>query len=173
LKRIRFRRWLFGIWGILPPSIQWVLTWLIIPKFLVGAVAVIFDEQGRVLLFRHTYRQEYPWGLPGGWLKMQESAIDAVEREVLEESGYEIRALYPLVIGGDPGQRRLDLIFLCEFAGGEFRPSGEVMDSQFFSPASLPGRVEPFHVKVIQYATEVHQEDIVRRSGAGSMHSSQ
>lgn len=148
---------------------QWLITWLIIPKFLVGAVAVVFGEDGRVLLFRHTYRQEYPWGLPGGWLKMQESAIDAVEREIFEESGYEIRALYPLVIGGDPAQRRLDLIFLCEFAGGEFKPSGEVADARFFSPASLPGRVEPFHVKVIHYAAEVRREDATRRSGAASI----
>jgi ADP-ribose pyrophosphatase YjhB (NUDIX family) len=140
-----------------------------IPKFLVGAVAVILGEDNKVLLFRHTYRDEYPWGLPGGWLKMQESAVDAVEREIFEESGYEIRALYPLVIGGDPGQRRLDLIFLCEFAGGTFRPSGEVAEARFFAPDSLPGQVEPFHVEVVRYAVAVHREDANRRSGAASI----
>ena len=164
MKRIRFRRWLFNTWGKLPARVRWVLTWLILPKFLVGAVAVVFDSEGRVLLFRHTYRQRYPWGLPGGWLKNQESAIDAVEREIYEESGYEIRALYPLVIGGDPDQRRLDLIFLCELAGGEFRPSGEVEEAAFFLSESLPGQVEPFHVKVVQYAAEVLQEDRIRHS---------
>ncbi len=139
------------------------------PKFLVGAVAVIFDEEDRVLLFRHTYRQDYPWGLPGGWLKIRESAIDAVEREIFEESGYEINALYPLVIGGDPAQRRLDLIFLCEFAGGEFRPSGEVAEARFFSTEALSGRVEAFHVDVVRYAAEVHREDANRRAGAASI----
>lgn len=139
------------------------------PKFLVGAVAVIFDENDRVLLFRHTYRQKYPWGLPGGWLKNRESAIDAVEREILEESGFEIRALYPLVIGGDPAQRRLDLIFLCEFAGGQFRPSGEVAEARFFSTEALPGRVEAFHVDVVRYAAEVRREDADRHAGHESI----
>ncbi len=33
------------------------------------------------------------WALPGGWADIGESPSEAVEREVREESGYEVRAV--------------------------------------------------------------------------------
>jgi ADP-ribose pyrophosphatase YjhB (NUDIX family) len=147
--------WLLGLWRRLPSSLQGRIEWLLLPKFLVGAVAVVLDDSGGVLLFRHTYRLDYPWGLPGGWIKASEQPTDAVEREVLEESGLLIKALHPLVVGGDRDLRRLDLIFLCQLVGGTFRPSAEVSDAGFFELRALPGCVEPFHVQVATYATKV------------------
>ena len=146
---------LLRVWRRLPGWAHHALERLLLPKFLVGGIAVVFDDQGRVLLFRHTYRDRYPWGLPGGWLQGGEDPIDAVEREVYEESGYQIKALHPLVVGGDHDLRRLDLIFLCDLAGGAFRPSAEVSDAAFFLPDDLPGLVEPFHVDVVIYGIKV------------------
>jgi 8-oxo-dGTP diphosphatase len=146
---------LLRIWRRLPGWARNMIERLLLPKFLVGGVAVVFDDRGRVLLFRHTYRDRYPWGLPGGWLKGGEDPIDAVEREVYEESGYRVKALHPLVIGGDRDTRRLDLIFLCDLEGGAFRSSAEVSAAGFHSLDELPGLVEPFHVDVVTYGTEV------------------
>ena len=67
------------------------------PKFLVGVLAVIFDDRGRVLLLKHTYRPDYPWGLPGGWLRAGEGAAEGIERELLEETGFVVRAIRPLM----------------------------------------------------------------------------
>ncbi len=105
---------------------------------MVGASAVIFDEHERVLLFRHTYRREYPWGIPGGWLKAGEDPTAAVVREVYEESALRIRVLHPLHIGGCQRERRFDLIFLCELQGGSFHPSDEVSEARFFAIDELP-----------------------------------
>jgi 8-oxo-dGTP diphosphatase len=143
------------VWRHLPGRLQGHIEWRLLPKFLVGSMAVVLDGQGRVLLFRHTYRDAYPWGLPGGWLKAGEAPGDAIEREVFEESGFRVKALHPLVIGGDLDLRRLDLIFLCDLVGGEFRPSAEVSEAGFFAADELPGRVEPFHVQVAAYAAKV------------------
>jgi len=44
----------------------------------------VLDEEGRVLLFRHTYRPFAPWGFPSGRLKPNESPAEAIEREVRE-----------------------------------------------------------------------------------------
>jgi ADP-ribose pyrophosphatase YjhB (NUDIX family) len=147
--------WLLGVWRRLPGGLQGAIEWLLLPKFLVGAVAVVIDDSGSVLLFRHTYRNDYPWGLPGGWIKASEEPTDAIEREVLEESGLLIKALHPLVVGGDRDLRRLDLIFLCQLVGGTFQQSAEVSDAGFFELSALPGRVEPFHVQVADYAIRV------------------
>ena len=61
------------------------------PSVMVGAMALIQDEQGRVLLVEHTYRRQVPWGLPGGWLKRAESPEAGLMREVFEETGLEVR----------------------------------------------------------------------------------
>jgi ADP-ribose pyrophosphatase YjhB (NUDIX family) len=143
------------IWRRLPFWVQGWVEWLLLPKHLVGSMAVVFDEEGRVLLFHHTYRDEYPWGLPGGWLERGEDPMRAVEREVFEEGGYRVKTLHALVIGGDRELGRLDLIFLCDLVGGHFRPSPEVSEAGFFPPEALPGRVEPFHVEVVRYASRV------------------
>jgi len=151
---------LLRLWRRTPAWVQGRIEWLLLPKFLVGSMAVVLDDAERVLLFRHTYRQVYPWGLPGGWLKAGEAPGDAIEREVFEESGYRIRALHPLVIGGDKALRRLDLIFLCDLVGGAFRPSAEVSDAGFFTAHELDGRVEPFHVQVAAYAAKVMRGEV-------------
>ena len=117
----------------------------LLPKFLVGAVAVVFNPEGHILLFRHTYRSECPWGLPGGWLKKGENAEDAIVRECFEESGYHIRVKRSVVVGGDRKMQRLDLYYECELPGGEFRPSAEVSAAKFFPLDQLPDCLEPFH----------------------------
>jgi ADP-ribose pyrophosphatase YjhB (NUDIX family) len=132
-------------------------------------MAVVLDDAGRVLLFRHTYRADYPWGIPGGWLKGNEDPIDAVEREVFEESGFRIKAMHPLVIGGDRALRRLDLIFLCRLVEGSFRASAEVSDAGFFAPEDLPGRVEPFHMDVAAYARKVMAGEVVGQPRPGGI----
>ena len=147
--------WLLRVWKRMPGRLQGPIEWLLLPKFLVGAMAVVLDDAGRVLLFQHTYRTDYPWGIPGGWLKGNEDPTDAVEREILEESGLWIKALHPLAIGGDRALRRLDLIFLCSLVGGEFRASAEVSDAGFFASEDLLGRVEPFHIEIAAYARRV------------------
>jgi ADP-ribose pyrophosphatase YjhB (NUDIX family) len=146
---------LLRVWRALPGWAHAMIEWALLPKFLVGGVAVVLDDRERVLLFRHTYRDRYPWGLPGGWLKGGENPADAVEREVLEESGYRIETLHPLVIGGDRHLHRIDLIFLCNLVGGTFHPSTEVSEAGFYGLDELADLVEPFHVDVARYAADV------------------
>ena len=139
-------------WLPLPARMRWGLIWLVTSKFLVGVLAVIFDDQGRVLLLKHTYRPDYPWGLPGGWLKAGEGAAEGIERELLEETGLVIRATQPLMVGGDNVYPRLDLVFLCEFVSGTFRPSAEVSEARFFDPGKLPAEMEPYLRTIVALA---------------------
>ena len=50
-----------------------------------SAFAVVRDDANRVLLVRRA--DDGQWELPGGRVELGESAVDAVEREVAEESG--------------------------------------------------------------------------------------
>ncbi|WNI18057.1 NUDIX hydrolase [Actinacidiphila sp. ITFR-21] len=94
------------------------------PLWPVSVKAVVFDAQRRVLLLENERRE---WGLPGGRLEItgQETgeAADlspeaAVEREVLEETGWKVTA-GPLIEGGlwiyepIPGRRVLIVTYGC------------------------------------------------------------
>ena len=148
-KRLLLRIWR---WLPMPARMRWELTWLVTSKFLVGVLAVIFDDQGRVLLLKHTYRPDYPWGLPGGWLKTGEGAAEGIERELLEETGFVVRAVQLLLVGGDSQRPRLDLVFLCGYEGGTFRPSAEVSEARFFGPGDLPAGMESYLRTIVALA---------------------
>ena len=44
------------------------------------------DRAGQVLMVRHNYGSPH-WSLPGGGIRMQETAVDAGQRELREETG--------------------------------------------------------------------------------------
>jgi 8-oxo-dGTP diphosphatase len=137
----------------IPNDLRWWMVWLINRKFLVGVAAVVLNEQGQVLLVRHTYRPKLPWGLPGGWLERGENANQAVEREVLEETGLRVCALKVIYAGSDRDVSRVDMVFLARLEGGQFRASAEVSECGFFSLNGLPP-VMPTQKEFIQMAVE-------------------
>ncbi len=51
----------------------------------VGVRALVFDSSGRILLVKHTYREG--WHTPGGAVDYEETPLNALKREVLEETG--------------------------------------------------------------------------------------
>ena len=81
------KKFLLKIWRLLPNSyfLRRNLVWMITPKFLVGVVGVVLNDDCEVLLLNHSYRKEYPWGLPGGWLKKGEQPVAAIEWEIRGE----------------------------------------------------------------------------------------
>src|SRR5438093_3238926 len=99
---------LLWLWRVLPltTGMQWPLLWVLNRKFLVGVMAIVFDDQGRVLVLHHTYRRRYPWGVPGGWLGAGETPDDGALRELREETGFEgeVEALVWVSGGGARGE---------------------------------------------------------------------
>lgn len=123
----------------LPGWAYWRILWLANQKFLVGAVAVIRDEDGRVLLFRHTFRPPgMEWGLPGGWIQRGESIEQGLEREIYEESRLVVQIDGPVSVRAARRVARLDVIFSGHPLGGTFTPSNEVSEARYFGPDDLP-----------------------------------
>jgi ADP-ribose pyrophosphatase YjhB (NUDIX family) len=161
-------RFLLRVWRWLPLSDggrwRWWLTWGLTQKFLVGVMAVVFDDQGQILLLNHTYRRDHPWGLPSGWLKAKENPAAAMVREVAEETGLHIQVTQPLIIGGNEDWPRVDLVFACRCAGGVFRPSAEVSEGGFFKLTALPEAMAPYQRRLIDQAASL----LLRREATAS-----
>ncbi len=119
------------------PRLHWLAARLFNDRFLLGVVGVITDERQHVLLFHHTYRM-LPWGLPGGWMTRGETPFEALEREVREESGLEVRAGGLLLVGTTPDRPKLEFVVGAQVLGGQFRPSHEVSAMQWAPIDGLP-----------------------------------
>ncbi|MDQ3930210.1 MAG: NUDIX domain-containing protein [Chloroflexota bacterium] len=151
-------RLITAIWERLPLNrkLRGSLVWLFNAKFTVGVIALIQDEAGRVLLFKHTYRGNKPWGLPGGSLQPGESLEGCLARELREETGMEIVVDRLLSAAAHPARRRVDTIFSCRLADGNrlerFRPSAEVSEARFFALDELPQGMYAGHERLIARA---------------------
>lgn len=131
--------WLAKVWKLLrlPKSLQLALMRVFQDQFLVGVTGVILNDKHEVLLLKHTYRK-YEWGLPGGYLKAKEHPEEGLEREIEEETGFIVSADTRYKIRTDREEARLDIVYIGSFMGGEFHPSTEVVDAQFFAFENIP-----------------------------------
>ena len=99
-------------------------------------------HEDRVLLVREA--RDGLWTLPGGWADVGDSPAEAVEREILEESGYEARAIkLGMVYDRDkhhpPHEFHIyKLFFVCEVTGGEATKSLETDGVDWFLLDNLP-----------------------------------
>ena len=132
------------LWGNLPiPNwLRWLMIRGIVQKYTVGVVAAITNGDGQILMFRHTYRGRYPWGLPSGWLEPGEDPGPAIEREIREEAGLAVRAGQTLLVRSAREVRHVDVVISCEMVSGDFRPSAEVTEMRWFSREALPPMLE-------------------------------
>jgi ADP-ribose pyrophosphatase YjhB (NUDIX family) len=132
-------RALLAVWSYLPLLLRRIAIRILYPRFPVGAVAIIRDEAGRVLLVRQTYhRGAARWGPPGGWLARGEAPSDAATRETFEETGLRVSVGRVLAIGSGP-YGEISLAFECEIVGdGAFRPSDETDQIGHFALSDLP-----------------------------------
>jgi len=110
-------------------------------KIRLGCSAAIFDDSGRVLL---TKRQDNgQWCLPSGGVEPGESVAEGCEREVLEETGLNVRVKRFVGVYSHPDQltvysetdkfQIIALHFKAEIIDGELGLSDETSDYGYFT----------------------------------------
>jgi 8-oxo-dGTP pyrophosphatase MutT (NUDIX family) len=110
----------------------------------IGVFATILDAAGHLLLVRQNYADRV-WTQPGGRVEPKESPLEALHREVREETGHRIRVerfvgAYSRIYDDD-----LVLAFVGRSIGSDpWTPDGEISAISFFAPDRLP---EPMNLR--------------------------
>lgn len=108
-----------------------------------GVGALVFDRDHVLLVKRGAHPAKGYWSIPGGKLRRGESIVQAVEREMLEETGLRVRpgelvAVYErLPTDGGEGEHYVVLDYLCEAAGGVLRAGDDAAEVGWFGISTL------------------------------------
>ena len=118
-------------------SLYMFLRSLVVP-FVYGAVGAVFDEQGRILLVKHSY--QFGWQLPGGAVKRGEAAAEAVMRELHEEIGLSGGAadLVGIYTRKSGWATNITALYCITGARVNFRPNLEIREICFVDPLMPP-----------------------------------
>jgi ADP-ribose pyrophosphatase YjhB (NUDIX family) len=136
-------------WNSLAGPVRGRLAWLTHAKFIHGVSGIIRDERGRVLLLRHRFWKEQPWGLPGGLANRGETPAETLRRELREETGLEVRPLKLLHVSTKRGLLT-QFILLAECSGQPEIKSVEILEAGLFDLSELPGNLLPTHRELLE-----------------------
>ena len=100
-----------------------------IPKHIVSAAIIVFNEQGEILLIKGPRRG---WEMPGGQVEEGESLIDAAVRETKEESGIDIEVTKFCGVFQNVERSICNTLFLGKAIGGVPTTSPESLEVGFF-----------------------------------------
>lgn len=126
------------------------------PRFTVGVVGVVANEQGQILLVEHVFHA-LPWGFPGGWINRGEDPAECARREIFEELALSVEIERLLLVRLTfPGH--IDFAYLCRTTGQIGKLSPELFSYAWFDPDKLP-RLVDFHALVVQKFLEERSKE--------------
>ncbi|MBN2162964.1 MAG: NUDIX hydrolase [Pontiellaceae bacterium] len=114
-------------------------------------------RDGQILLSREA--SDGCWSLPGGWADVNDPPSKAIEREMQEETGYDVRCIKLAAVLDRDLHYHADcrpfhsykLMFLCKIVGKSGVLDHDILDARFFPVDALPPlslqRTLPMHIE--------------------------
>ena len=110
-----------------------------LPAHIVACAGIVVNEKDEVLLEKNN---RAGWVFPGGQVEEGENLIDALKREIMEETGVDVEVgevfcissntcKYPGYNGVKEVPTKVVLDFICRYKSGAPRPSDENSESAF------------------------------------------
>lgn len=116
------------------------------PRLTIGVRAIVVDEADRICLIRHSYRDG--WFLPGGGVKTGESLVDAMTRELGEETGivpntnsHKVHGVYSSFL--EHKSDHVVVFVIRDWAPGSSPRSTEIAEVRFVDVNELPSDTSP------------------------------
>jgi 8-oxo-dGTP diphosphatase len=114
---------------------------------LIGVGALIFKRGSILMVERGREPLKGYWSLPGGLVESGETLEEAVQREILEETGLRIRpmALFEIferIMRDAAGRAEYHYVlhdYVCKVVGGELRPGDDVAKVMWTTRDKLNG----------------------------------
>ena len=115
-----------------------------------AVVGAIIEREGKFLLVKEnqpTHPDHGKWNQPAGWIDVEENPIDAVKREVKEETGYDFTPTHLLSVsslvrkdqtkhfGATP--HALKLVFVGSISKNAGEIEDDVSEKRWFTPEEI------------------------------------
>jgi len=112
---------------------------------IIGVGAVVIAQNRIVLVKRAHDPLKGQWNLPGGAVELGETLIEACGREVLEETGLEVRVgsvieVFDRIMRDERGHVEYHFVlvdYLCRVAGGTLRAGSDASEIALADPFDL------------------------------------
>ena len=146
---IQWQDILFPFWKHAPLWLRRILIWAGTAKFSVGVSVLCLNSQNQMLLLEHRFRNEIPWGFPGGWVDKGERLVEAALREVREETGLE--PSNPTLIHATGNGSWMDVVYVCRV--NDDTPviqRSEILSYRWVSPTHIDVQLIPAQAEAIE-----------------------
>lgn len=132
------KNFLAQLWRRVPSRVRRWTVRITNTRFTVTAGAVIFNDDGEVLLLKHLFRTGSGWGLPGGFLKPGEQPLAALRRELQEEIGMDLDHAEIFWSRSFKRPRQVEILFRGKATNQAQPKSIEVERAEWFRLDNLP-----------------------------------
>src|SRR5690606_21330358 len=124
------------VYRALPGSVRLRAVRAVQSKFTASAAAMVFNDEGEVLLLQHAMRPFSAWALPGGFIDRGEQPATAIRRELMEEAGIELAELKMYRVRTI--RSHVEILFTARCSDEASVSSSEIVELGWFRPSDFP-----------------------------------
>ncbi len=147
-----------AIWRRLPGAVRRRLVRLGQTRFTVTVGAMIFDDEGRILLLEHVFRPDSRWGIPGGFLAKSEHPEEALRRELREEINIDVEDISLLFTRTLKRPGQVEIYFRARAIGTPTPSSFEIEKAGWFEIDRLPEELSKDQRRLIQRTISMNEK---------------
>jgi len=146
------------IWRRLPMVVRLRVSRFGQVRFTAAVAAMLFDDEGHILLLEHVFRADRGWGVPGGFINKGEQPEQALRRELREEIDIEIDDVKLLFARNLGSLKQVEIYFRARVIGEPKPSSFEIKQAQWFPVDDLPAELSEDQRRLVARAIALNEK---------------